>query len=140
MGSRARPLVPVRPAGTGPSLHGRDGVRALRKADPMNVLAPSSSTLALEKALGPELRGALWRVAQHLGRPLDVYPEWCRSPELSVFESVAVARLRDALLAGSTWAQDRALHVACRDLGFKTSTMRTRLYRAETRTKKGRGK
>lgn len=132
MGSRARPLVPVRPARTGPSLHGRDGVRALRKADPM-ILAPSSSTLALEKALGPELRGALWRVAQHLGRPLDRCPDWSGLPEFRAFETAAVARCRDALLAGSTMSKERALAEACSALGVKVDTMRSRLYRTWTR-------
>ena len=77
----------------------------------------------MERALGEEFYDALWTSAELLGVPLNEYPEWPHVPALRLFERMAVARKRDALLAQYPgMSGERALGTACSELGVNSDT------------------
>ena len=120
-------------------------VRSVREADrsaeaPMSILEPSSSTRAMEEALGPELRNCLWVIAHNLGVPLTRYPDWSHVPALRLFEYVAVARERDELVREEGRKKTRALTSAAVRLGMEPDTARVRLGSIRTAARKGHEK
>lgn len=94
----------------------------------MSVFAPSSSTVALEAALSPEMRFALRETAR-LHRVTTA--DWPSVPCLRVFQSSAVLARAESIYAQSSSSWEGALMTSCEELGVGFDAMRSKVYRAE---------
>lgn len=93
------------------------------------VIAPSSSTAAMEEALGSDLRLALVEEARVLGVPLSRFPDWSHVPHLRRWETVATLRLAEALRPECRSGEE-AFDRACARLGTDPDAVRSAFKRA----------